>query len=121
MPKLLTRISRLGYRDVKVSHPSEVERSPAKVSTLACGILSRIRSAAFVTRASDRPFTITVAFSRANPSAIAKPIPADDPVTKASFPLISRSIKIDGKSRYDNHACLDRDSASALVHSQRSH
>ena len=41
-----------------------------------------------------RPFTITVALSRANPSAIAKPIPAVDQLTNASFSLSNRSIHV---------------------------
>jgi len=41
-----------------------------------------------------RPFTITVALSRANPSAIAKSIPAVDQLTNASFSLSNRSIHV---------------------------
>jgi len=51
-----------------------------------------IASIAAFTRFSVRPVMITRAPSRASPRAMANPIPAVEPVTKADLPLSSKSM-----------------------------
>ena len=66
------------------------ERSATRPSRRAAGWSRRIASSAVTTRASVRPFTTTRAPSAASPLAMAKPIPAVEPVTSASLPSSCR-------------------------------
>src|SRR5205823_2586247 len=89
VPRLLTRMSASGACAKKASAPSAVERSAAMPEMSTSGKASRICRTASSTRAFPRPLTTTEAPARASPSAVARPMPAVDPVTIAVRPLSS--------------------------------
>ncbi len=89
MPRLLTRISASPARLMKVSTPSAVPRSAAMASTFACGNVCVSRFLAASADCSLRPLRTTAAPASASPRAMAKPIPAVEPVTMARFPSSS--------------------------------
>src|ERR1700736_4590955 len=80
---LLTRISIDGNCRAASIAAFALARSAAKGSSFAFGCDLRMDSIASDTRSSVRPFTITRAPSAASDLAMAKPIPAVEPVTNA--------------------------------------
>src|SRR5437879_2116247 len=91
MPTLFTSTSTAGSFAITASAPAEPEKSAAMPSTFAAAAWDRIASTAASTRSCVRPFTWTCAPSLASDLAIANPIPAVDPVTRAIFPVSLRS------------------------------
>ena len=87
-PRLLTRMSTWGNRAMSASVTAGSARSPAKSRR---GGRPRAASA---TRDSVRPFTITRAPSAASARAIARPMPAVEPVTKASLSVSWRFMRV---------------------------
>src|SRR5512133_3473011 len=75
-----------------LSAPADVPRSTANALSFALGTLASTCFMAESTRDWVLPFTMTVAPSRASPSAMANPIPAVDPVTSAVLPSSCRSM-----------------------------
>ena len=92
MPTLLTRMSTSGSRAVTARHPAAVARSAATPSADTPATSPRSLDSASSTRASVRPLRVTVAPSAASARAVAKPIPAVDPVTSALFPFKPSSM-----------------------------
>src|SRR5258705_11337830 len=90
MPRLFTSTSTLGKRLIVSFAASAVERSRASASSLADGTPSRMAAIASATRASLRPLMITRAPSAASSLAMAKPMPAVEPLTSASLSLSER-------------------------------
>src|SRR2546430_6746702 len=88
------RTSARGTCFVNAATPSFVPRSAAIPDTLAEGTSWRIFCNATSTRAAVRPFTRTCAPSCARAAAMAKPIPAVEPVTTASLSFSPRSIGV---------------------------
>ena len=93
MPRLLTRISMPGYCATRASAAAAVLRSPAKPSTAPPGAAG-MRATAASTEAWARPLTITRAPSAASAVAMARPMPAVLPETRASLPLSCRFMGI---------------------------
>src|SRR5260221_4283181 len=62
-----------------------LDKSSASASSLAEGMPARMDAMASATRASVRPLTTTRAPSAARALAMAKPMPAVEPVTRASL------------------------------------
>src|SRR5580698_10550670 len=88
MPRLFTSMSTCGNCAITCCAPRSVPRSAA----IPCA--EPLASIAARTRSSVRPFTITDAPSFANACAIAKPMPAVEPDTRAVLPLSCRSIAL---------------------------
>jgi len=63
-----------------------------KRPTFARGCFRKTFARAAATRSSERPFMITVAPSPARAEQMAKPMPAVEPVTKASLPVSCKSM-----------------------------
>src|SRR6266704_3398582 len=84
-------MSASGTRAMSAFTPATVLRSAATPETRAPAAAARTLSTAVRTRGSVRPFRTTAAPSRDNASAMAKPMPAVDPVTTAVFPVSCRS------------------------------
>ncbi len=99
-PRLLTRMSTFGNSFAIASTPASIDRSPAAPRSCAFGTSLAIRDTASSTRSCVRPFTITVAPSRARVLAIAAPMPSVDPLTRAVFPWSWRSISSKASFRF---------------------
>src|SRR6266404_101527 len=108
MPTLFTSTSTAGNFAITASAPAKPQKSAAMPSTLAFVVLDRIAAIAAFTRSCVRPFTKTCAPSLASELAIAKPIPAVDPVTNAVFPVSFRSTSSSHGSLIACWACLSR-------------
>src|SRR3984885_2060284 len=89
---LLTRISTLGRACVSFAQPAAFETSLATPDTSALECDFRILAMAASTRCCVLPFTTTDAPSAANALAVAKPIPAVEPVTNTFLPASCRSM-----------------------------
>ena len=72
--------------------PAAVDKSNAAEINFAAELLAFILFIASITRCSVLPLITTVAPSRANVSAMAKPIPAVEPVTNTVLSVNFRSI-----------------------------
>src|SRR6186713_1712866 len=83
-------MSASGARANNSAAPSAVRRSAATPVNSTFGKSSRKSRSAAATLSSPRPLITTAAPARASPLAIARPIPAVDPVTTAFLP--TRSI-----------------------------
>src|SRR2546422_6887579 len=92
MPTLLTRMSADGSAFESAAQPSAVPRSAPTPRTVAPGTVRFNAAIALSTADFVRPFNTTTAPHSARPLAIAKPIPAVEPVTMAV--LLDRSILI---------------------------
>src|SRR6516164_772986 len=92
MPRLLTRISTVPTLLVSSSTPCFVPRSAATPAISAFLADWRIFFTAASTRSCERPLTTTAAPSSAKSEAMAKPIPAVEPVTRAFRFLSCKSI-----------------------------
>src|SRR5207302_1164775 len=92
MPMLFTSTSACGNAAITLAQPAAVLRSAATPSTWASETVLRNLASAVSTRAGVRPLMITWAPSRASASAAANPIPAVEPVTRASVALSPRLI-----------------------------
>src|SRR6266436_3000123 len=90
IPTLLTRISATGSAFTRAAQPAVVPRSAAMPRKAAPGTARFSLASAASTPACLRPFTTTAAPASARPWAMAKPIPAVEPVTMAI--LSERSI-----------------------------
>ena len=90
MPRLWTRMSASAKRSSVARVPSAVPRSAARPSRFpeTPALLRAVR--AWSTRFVLRPFTVRDAPSFGKPFAIAKPMPAAEPVTSACFPSSCR-------------------------------
>ncbi len=64
---------------------SALDKSSASPSSFAVGTFARMEAMASFTRASLRPLTMTRVPSAASALAMAKPIPAVEPLTRASL------------------------------------
>lgn len=95
-------MSAFGSAATKAAQPSAVPRSPATPRTLASGWPFRIAAIARSTAAWLRPLTTTVAPAAARPLAMAKPMPAVEPLTIASLSL--RSICMGVSCRVTNRS-----------------
>src|SRR5215213_10012816 len=93
MPRLLTRISTSGNATIRAAQPSASPRSNMAACALARGTACLIFAIASTTGAASRPLTMTSAPMRASSVAVASPMPRLEPVTSASFPLRSMSIR----------------------------
>src|SRR5215468_2225363 len=93
MPRLLTRISTSGNCLTIAAHPSAPPRSKAAACNLAFGAIFLICAMASSTAARSRPLTMTSAPISARPLAEARPLPRVEPVTSASSPERSRSMR----------------------------
>jgi hypothetical protein len=89
MPRLLTRICTWGWCCASFSATTAVLRSPAKPTT-SPPVFAFSSATASSTDDCERPLTITRAPSCARLVAIARPIPAVLPLTRASLPCRSR-------------------------------
>src|SRR6266851_2950760 len=74
------------------AQPAAFETSLATPDTFALGCNFRISRMAVSTRVCPLPLTITDALSAASARAVAKPIPAVEPVTNTLLPFSCRSI-----------------------------
>src|SRR6266446_713472 len=106
VPRLFTRMSTPGKRRVASIEASALARSSARGSSVAEGTAARMAASASVTRFSLRPLRMTRAPSAARPLAIAKPMPAVEPVTRASLSWSWRFM-INGSS-FGRPAAIDR-------------
>src|SRR3989449_11097784 len=88
-----------GTRAIRAATPAAVPRSAATPETCAPapGAARRTSAVAARTRDSVRPFTMTAAPSRASARAMARPMPAVEPVTTAVLPASCRSIYVSGR------------------------
>src|ERR1700720_3305616 len=91
MPRLLTRISTLGTALRRMAAPSAVAGSASTPRTSAPPDV-RMPATAWSSLTWLRPVTTTLAPSTASLRAIARPMPAVDPVTSAVLPLSCRSM-----------------------------
>jgi hypothetical protein len=78
-----------GQRQLRAPNGAEVGGQRLEV---AAGWAAAMAAIASATRASVRPLTITRAPSAASVLATARPMPAVEPVTRASLPAICRSM-----------------------------
>src|SRR5436190_19909497 len=78
-------MSTSGWRSVVCAAASALDKSSASPSSFAVGTFARMEAMASFTRTSVRPLTITRAPSPASALAMAKPIPAVEPLTRASL------------------------------------
>ena len=89
MPILLTRMSASGTARVRVAAPSAVARSAAIPASVAPGTSCCNFATAAAVRPASRPLSVTAAPAAARPRAIAKPMPAVEPLTTADRPFRS--------------------------------
>jgi hypothetical protein len=94
MPRLLTRMSASPACRTKSATPSARARSAGIPSTRLRGTAPLSRSTAAATLSPLRPLITTAAPACASPRAIAKPMPAVDPVTMARLLLRSMIMPI---------------------------
>src|SRR5271156_6041901 len=89
---LLTRTSTPGSAWMSFAQPAAFATSLATPDTFALGCALRILATAASTRSWVLPFTTTDAPSAANALAVAKPIPAVEPVTNTFLPASCKSM-----------------------------
>ena len=99
MPRLLTRIATSGKRSVASSTPSGGAEVGGERLQLRRGMGWAMAATASATRASVRPLTMTRAPSAASALAMARPMPAVEPVTSASLSVSCRSMAFSPATR----------------------
>src|SRR5262245_53584845 len=87
MPRLFTRMSTCGKAAIVAAQPAAVPLSATSGSTRASGCWARIAAIAVCTLAAVRPLTMTVAPSPASAEAMASPMPPEEPVMRAVWPV----------------------------------